>query len=240
MHDRFTTTAPSRRLRACLVALTAALWLGISPAAAQEYIESEFWSQEVEAGDLPPVAERLPEHPLVVDLAGKGREPGKQGGTLRTMVTRSKDVRQMVVYGYARLVGYDQNYELYPDILRDYDRRGGAQLHPASARGSQVVGRHTLHVRGFPLLVGGRGQQRGTVTGRAARIPAHGRPLAHGDLSRPSYSGLRMAGSAIRPSSAAGAGEPALHLPPRALPQAVPRRLWPIRTDCSSWCARSA
>ena len=27
------------------------------------------------------------------------------------MVTRSKDIRQMVVYGYARLVGFDENYQ---------------------------------------------------------------------------------------------------------------------------------
>ena len=83
--------------------------------------ETTFWEQEVASGDLPPIAERLPDVPLVVDLEAKGRSFGKQGGTLRTLVTRSKDVRQMVIYGYARLVGYDANYELYPDILRDIE-----------------------------------------------------------------------------------------------------------------------
>ncbi|MGV6849767.1 MAG: ABC transporter substrate-binding protein [Marinibacterium sp.] len=85
--------------------------------------ESEFWSDEIEAGHLPPVAERLPETPLIVDLEAKGREFGHPGGTLRTMVSRSKDIRQMVVYGYARLVGYNENYELYPDILKDYENQ---------------------------------------------------------------------------------------------------------------------
>ena len=85
---------------------------------AQELSESSFWAMEVRNGDLPGVRERLPSEPLVVDLEAKGRSFGRQGGTLRTMVSRSKDVRQMVVYGYARLIGYDQNYELYPDILR--------------------------------------------------------------------------------------------------------------------------
>ena len=33
-----------------------------------------FWQAEVTAGDMPPVAERLPAHPLVVNLAAKGRE----------------------------------------------------------------------------------------------------------------------------------------------------------------------
>ncbi len=83
--------------------------------------ESSFWAQEVASGSMPPVTERMPLDPLVVDLKAKGRAYGEQGGTLRTLVSRSKDVRQMVVYGYARLVGYDHNYELYPDILRDYD-----------------------------------------------------------------------------------------------------------------------
>ncbi len=51
-------------------------------------------------------------------MAAKGRTNGIQGGTLRTLVSRSKDIRQMVVYGYARLVGYAPDYSLQPDILR--------------------------------------------------------------------------------------------------------------------------
>jgi len=98
------------------------LTLLASPVAAQPVLqETSFWAQEVQTGNLPPIVERIPDVPLVVDLEAKGRTLGKQGGTLRTMVTRSKDVRQMVVYGYARLVGYNANYELYPDILRDIE-----------------------------------------------------------------------------------------------------------------------
>jgi len=91
------------------------------PVLAVEPKEGTFWSDEVNAGDLPPVAERLPSEPLVVDLAAKGRAPGIEGGTLRTMVSRSKDIRQMVVYGYARLVGYDENFNLAPDILESFE-----------------------------------------------------------------------------------------------------------------------
>ncbi|WP_323775895.1 ABC transporter substrate-binding protein [Leisingera sp.] len=89
-----------------------------------EVQESKFWSAEVNAGYLPPVAKRLPEVPLVVDLAAKGRGYGIEGGTLNTMVTRSKDIRQMVVYGYARLAGYDDSYRLQPDILLRYENQG--------------------------------------------------------------------------------------------------------------------
>ena len=87
--------------------------------------ESDFWQAEVSSGEMPAIAERLPRDPLIVDLEAKGRTFGKQGGTLRTMVTRSKDVRQMVVYGYARLVGYDHNYELQPDLVKDFSVEEG-------------------------------------------------------------------------------------------------------------------
>lgn len=83
--------------------------------------ESPYWDSEVHLGRLPPVAQRLPATPLVVDLAAKGRSFGKQGGTLRTLISRTKDVRQMAVYGYARLVGYAPDYSLYPDILLAVD-----------------------------------------------------------------------------------------------------------------------
>ncbi|WP_299689328.1 ABC transporter substrate-binding protein [uncultured Tateyamaria sp.] len=83
--------------------------------------ESAFWRAEVEKGQMDAAPDRVPDVPLVVDLEAKGRSFGQQGGTLRTMVTRTKDVRQMVVYGYARLVGYDHEYRLRPDILRDFE-----------------------------------------------------------------------------------------------------------------------
>ena len=85
--------------------------------------ETAFWQEEVDRGDLPPIAERLPAVPLIVDLEAKGRVPGRQGGTLNTMITRSKDIRQMVVYGYARLIGYKYDYTLTPDLLESYEHQ---------------------------------------------------------------------------------------------------------------------
>ena len=99
------------------------LWL-IAPAllaAAPDPIESTLLKERVSAGELPPIAKRIPAEPLVVDLVAKGRKPGVQGGTLRTMVSRSKDIRQMVVFGYARLAIYNEQYELTPDILSAID-----------------------------------------------------------------------------------------------------------------------
>ncbi|MGB5864805.1 MAG: ABC transporter substrate-binding protein [Sulfitobacter sp.] len=89
--------------------------------------ESSFWAAEVAKGDMPPASQRVPIEPYIVDLEAKGRTLGTQGGTLRTLVSRTKDIRQMVVYGYARLVGYDADYSLKSDILRavtvEEDRR---------------------------------------------------------------------------------------------------------------------
>ena len=110
-------------MRKFLLALAATL--AFAPLAAHSdgpvLQESSFWAQEVNAGSLPHVQDRIPSEPLVVDLEAKGRSFGRQGGTLRTLISRTKDVRQMVVYGYARLVGYQPDYTLAPDILAAVD-----------------------------------------------------------------------------------------------------------------------
>lgn len=89
------------------------------PALALEPLETPALAERVAAGNLPPAAGRLPAEPLVVDLTAKGREPGVHGGHMRMFMTRAKDVRYMAVYGYARLVGYNHEYRLVPDLLRD-------------------------------------------------------------------------------------------------------------------------
>lgn len=92
--------------------------LGAPAANAIELLETPTVKRRVDAGSLPPVAERVPSEPSVVHFA-KGVEPGIHGGRLRMVVGRSKDIRLMAVYGYARLVGYDRSYRLVPDILKD-------------------------------------------------------------------------------------------------------------------------
>ncbi len=83
--------------------------------------ESASLNEAVKSGLLPSVENRIPDEPLIVDLKSKWRKFGKQGGTLRTMVTRTKDIRQMVVYGYARLVIFNEKYALTPDILANLE-----------------------------------------------------------------------------------------------------------------------
>ncbi|WP_386173021.1 ABC transporter substrate-binding protein [Sulfitobacter sp. R86518] len=117
-------------MRKFLLALAATL--AFAPLAAHSdgpvLQESSFWAQEVNAGNLPHVQDRIPSEPLVVDLEAKGRSFGRQGGTLRTLISRTKDVRQMVVYGYARLVGYQPDYTLAPDILAAVDVEEGRKF----------------------------------------------------------------------------------------------------------------
>lgn len=93
----------------------------VTAGAAFAYVEPPSLVDAVKAGSLPPVDERLPKTPYIVDLAEMGREPGQHGGMLRTLMGRAQDTRMMVVYGYARLVGYTPDWEVVPDILESID-----------------------------------------------------------------------------------------------------------------------
>ncbi len=79
---------------------------------------------KVAAGELPPVAERLPAAPNVVPASGT-RQVGKAGGSIRMLISRAKDTRLLVVYGYARLLCYDENLELTPDIAEKVEVEDG-------------------------------------------------------------------------------------------------------------------
>jgi peptide/nickel transport system substrate-binding protein len=50
---------------------------------------------------------------------------GKPGGDLRMLVSRTRDTRLLYVYGNARLVSYNLDLELEPDILADYTVEDG-------------------------------------------------------------------------------------------------------------------
>ena len=101
-----------------LSAMGTAVW-------AAQPVETPSLMTDVAAGKLPPVEKRLPETPMVVDLTGAGLSVGRPGGDLRVLMGSARDVRQMVVYGYARLVGYDKNFVLVPDILERVDVESG-------------------------------------------------------------------------------------------------------------------
>src|SRR4249919_4397979 len=83
-------------------------------------VEPPFLQAAVTEGKLQPVAERIPKEPLVVSFEGD-QVPGRYGGTLRLLGGSAKDTRMLVIYGYARLVGYNTKYEIVPDIAKSVD-----------------------------------------------------------------------------------------------------------------------
>jgi len=86
-----------------------------------EMVEPPSLKAAVEAGDLPPVAERIPEHPAVVSYEGTEKAPGQYGGTLRLIGGSAKDTRMLIIYGYARLVAYSPDYDIVPDIAESFE-----------------------------------------------------------------------------------------------------------------------
>ena len=103
-----------------LAPLALLAFLSAAPGAARAAMqETPFFEQAVADGNLPNVEDRVPAEPAVVDGTGK---PGHQ---LRMLMSSPKDTRMMVVYGYARLVGYTPALELQPDILKSIDVEHG-------------------------------------------------------------------------------------------------------------------
>ena len=89
-----------------------------------DLIEPPELAAAVADNKLPPVRERVPETPAVADMSGAEQNIGAHGGTLNILMGRAKDIRMMMVYGYARLVGYDPNLEIVPDILESFEVAG--------------------------------------------------------------------------------------------------------------------
>ena len=102
----------------------AALLACATAASALELRETPFLADKVASRALPPVAERLPRIPVIVDPAGTGREIGKSGGEIVSLVARARDIRFLTVNAYARLVGYDEGLKLGPDLLERVDNDG--------------------------------------------------------------------------------------------------------------------
>ncbi len=107
--------------RLVFTALSLALACFSSLSAAKTLLETEMFVKDVAAGKLPAIDKRLPATPLEVKLDGPELQLGKHGGTLNMLIGRSRDVRLMVIYGYSRLIGYDQQLNLAADILQSYE-----------------------------------------------------------------------------------------------------------------------
>ncbi|MDX3808584.1 ABC transporter substrate-binding protein [Bosea thiooxidans] len=125
---------PTRRT-ALLLGTAAAATLGLprrpraapQPTAAQPpaAIDSPFFADRVATGALPPVGDRVPDIPRVMDMASLGRRAGRHGGNIRLLMGDQRDLRMMTLYGYTRLVVYDDKLELVPDVLESFDIEEG-------------------------------------------------------------------------------------------------------------------
>jgi peptide/nickel transport system substrate-binding protein len=99
-----------------------ASWAAFAPfaATAQNLVETPLLADKVAKRLLPPVVERLPATPLVVDPAADQGSIGQHGGEIVTLVPRARDIRYISTYSYTRLIGYDEKLRLQPDLLERY------------------------------------------------------------------------------------------------------------------------
>ena len=94
------------------------------PVQALDFVEPPLFAARVQAKELPPVAERLPKVPLVVDPTQHGGSFGQHGGDIVTLVPRARDIRYISTYSYTRLIAYDRALNLYPDLLEKFEVDG--------------------------------------------------------------------------------------------------------------------
>jgi peptide/nickel transport system substrate-binding protein len=94
-------------------------------AGVETLIDSPALADKVAAGELPGLAERLPKSPRLINVAAMGRAPGRHGGTMRMLMGDQRDIRMMTIYGYTRMVVYDDKLELAPDLLESYEVERG-------------------------------------------------------------------------------------------------------------------
>lgn len=115
-------THPTRRTALLMgsAALTPLAWPRLGLAAQAGAIDSPYFAERIAAGALPPLGERLPDNPRLIDMAKRGRLPGRHGGDIRMLMGDQRDLRMMTLYGYTRLVVYDDDLELVPDLLEDF------------------------------------------------------------------------------------------------------------------------
>ena len=84
-----------------------------------------FFEKQVADGTLPAMAKRLPNNPFKVDFKSENKTIGKYGGSLRMLMGKNKDIGQITVYEYARLIGYGPDLKMRADILEAVDVENG-------------------------------------------------------------------------------------------------------------------
>ena len=120
---------------------------GVHPTIAQQIslVETPIFVGRVASGEIPPVAERLPTEPSIVEMGAMGRH----GGQMRLLMGRAKDIRLMVVYGYARLAKYLPDLSIQADILKNITVRQGREFTLRLRRGHKWSDGHPFTAEDF-------------------------------------------------------------------------------------------
>ncbi len=111
--------------------------------------EVPMFEEKVKAGELPPLSERLPSKPLVVDFAAEDKVVGKYGGDMNILMGKAKDIGQMTVYTYGRLVGYGRDYKLHADIAASFEVNEGREFTFRLREGHKWSDGHPLTTEDF-------------------------------------------------------------------------------------------
>ena len=85
--------------------------------------ETPMLAEQVKSGALPPIVDRIPKQPWIVKKFAGGDGPGRPGGQLNILAGTPRDTRLMTVYSYTRLIVYDDQFKLHPDILESYENK---------------------------------------------------------------------------------------------------------------------
>ncbi|HYD04345.1 MAG TPA: ABC transporter substrate-binding protein, partial [Reyranella sp.] len=83
--------------------------------------ETPILADQVKSGALPPVDKRIPEAPSIVKEFAGADGPGQLGGQVNMLMATARDTRMMTLYANARLIVYDDQFKLRPDILESYE-----------------------------------------------------------------------------------------------------------------------
>src|SRR5262249_37092199 len=99
------------------------LFCGPALAADPSLRETPMFADQGTSGGLPPVGERIPKQRLIVKKFAGGDGPGQPGGQINILAGTTRDTRLMTIYSYPRLIVYDDQFKLHPDILESYENK---------------------------------------------------------------------------------------------------------------------
>jgi peptide/nickel transport system substrate-binding protein len=114
--------------RAFTAGATAALLTPVLARAKTAVVETPSLAEQVKSGALPPVEKRIPDMPSIVKHFAGADGSGKPGGQVNMLVTSARDTRLMTLYANARLIVYDDQFKLQPDILESYEAKDNREF----------------------------------------------------------------------------------------------------------------